>query len=629
MLRLFGTAGIEGSGQFPKRGYLLIAILTLASSKLGRLEVATKIWEDSPAAQAFANLRYVMSRIRKWEAANGKRILQTDRDRVWLSHECRSDLSEILGTDQLGSPAQLYSYMQLWRGELLQFEGPFGVELEHVIAAARDLVSRHFTRVLVEGALRFEGKVGDAAFELADQIAPLDEAIGRSRMSYLSASGRPLEAATYYRKLRRRLQQELSAAPEVDTRALASRLSLEAPTALRPHEERFPSLIYMGLPRILVLPPGEAQPGAGAAIPLARSLVTDLSLHLARMRTFAVIAPFTANQLASSNPIEAGRQVDAPYVVSTKLVPGRSRNDLWIALMHSGSGEILLADSVSVAPSELVKSQVQIADGIAQAMAAQVSACEMLRYRQTGEASAFVHYLLGSERLRYDLPSIRKAKRHFQRASSVSPGFAPALAMSARALNYEWLVLGRESTETLDEALALAVRAVEIDPLAPAGHWEVGHSLLYMRRLDEALERMRVARERGPHIADLMADEADVLVHLGRFDEAVETVDEAMQLNPGMPDEYLWVRGSALYFQEDYERAVLDLSGMRDTMPVARLLAASYAMLGDLNAAAIHRDRWLERYPDFEVSNWAAQIPFRNTEVQKRMIEGMRLAGFS
>ncbi|ODT74772.1 MAG: hypothetical protein ABS76_36215 [Pelagibacterium sp. SCN 64-44] len=350
------------------------------------------------------------------------------------------------------------------------------------------------------------------------------------------------------------------------------------------------------------------------------SLIAEVIVNMGRMRAFGIVAPFTARQFDEADPLARARQIGIDYVVVTRVLGDR----LAFSLIETYTEAILLADHLPLG-RHLERS----AEELALALAAQMARSEMLHYRRTGSASAYVHYLLGTERLAYDLQSIRKARQHFQKTTSLAPEFAPALSLIARSYSYEWLVLGRNDQEPLSTALALSQQSVEMDPLGALGHWELGHANLYLRRFDEALESIQRATQRAPHLADLLADEADILVHMDRSPEAISKIEQALTLNPLAPDEYRWVKGSALFDLEDYVGAFNVLGAMRDTEPVARLLAASAAMIGDMESAATYRKSWLSRYPDFKVTDWAKLIPMKSASFRERISYALTLAGFS
>src|SRR5207248_6696538 len=132
-----------------------------------------------------------------------------------------------------------------------------------------------------------------------------------------------------------------------------------------------------------------------------------------------------------------------------------------------------------------------------------------------------------------------------------------------------------------EQALALADRAVGLDPFDGRGLRERGFTCLYLRRHDESLHSFQQASALNPNDADLFADYADALAHSGKPKEGLEKCVRAIALNPLCPEYYYWILGS-IYFQiEDYESALKALEPIKHRPETARLMAASSALLGN------------------------------------------------
>src|SRR5690606_26655760 len=74
------------------------------------------------------------------------------------------------------------------------------------------------------------------------------------------------------------------------------------------------------------------------------------------------------------------------------------------------------------------------------------------------------------------------AEKHLQRAIELNPGNANA---------YVWYSIVLTTEGRVDESLQLARRAVELDPLTPFNHHNVGWTLYFGRRYEEALDQYR------------------------------------------------------------------------------------------------------------------------------------------
>lgn len=635
MLRLLGHPEHDGTGKFPQRGYEILAVLALVpGGTIDRKTLASLIWAEAGKERSLGNLRYVLHGIRRWSASNRTHLLEGSSDQVAKATGLVSDLDLFLASIIPSTQDELSSYVAAFGHDLLEGHSTSSHDFETWLLAQRARLQQVFVDAVLASASTIHGQHVEDALCAAQYRAPYDDRIIIARVKNLLVTGKRPSAIAAYDGYRAQYRQELGVnlqlhvrqaigllLPETVQGAEAVQLASAASLPVAPVARAMGS----SLPTVLILPPAQSDQISPPHYFISRALVSEVTTLLGRMRTFAMFAPHTARRISTDDPLIAARSVGAAYVVSTEITPRHDEASLAFALIHTASQEILLADHV---PMDGAPVDDRMAVSIATAISSHIAAVEVGRFRRTGEASAFTHYLLGQERLTYDLKSIRKARAHFHRAATLSPRFAPAHAMLARSLTYEWLVLGRNEPELLRDAYQIAQHAADIDPLLPAGRWEMGHALLYMQRLDESLEQVEAALDVSPHVADLLADQADVFVAMARGAKAKAAITHAMKLNPISPGEYFWVLGTADFLLEDYAATLQSFNRMTNTKPVARLMAACYAMLGEMESAARHRDRWLEEYPDFRVEDWVRVIPMRDKRVAQQIVDAMRSAGF-
>ena len=66
---------------------------------------------------------------------------------------------------------------------------------------------------------------------------------------------------------------------------------------------------------------------------------------------------------------------------------------------------------------------------------------------------------------------------------------------------------------------------------------------------------------------------------------------------------------------------------MREKSEGHRLLAASYALLGQMDAAKYHAGQVMAVHPNFSIEHWRNVPPDKNPEPLARFIDGLRKAG--
>jgi len=124
---------------------------------------------------------------------------------------------------------------------------------------------------------------------------------------------------------------------------------------------------------------------------------------------------------------------------------------------------------------------------------------------------------------------------------------------NADALYYLAQVSCRQ--DRLDDGIALARRAVAIDPKHARAHNLLGLALIRMGQAPAALASFDAAVAADPALADAHGNRADALAELGRMPDAVDSYDRAIALDPGSFANWC-NRGAALYELRRFAAAV-------------------------------------------------------------------------
>jgi len=175
----------------------------------------------------------------------------------------------------------------------------------------------------------------------------------------------------------------------------------------------------------------------------------------------------------------------------------------------------------------------------------------------------------------------------------------------------------------MEQALVLAQKSIDCDPLDARAHAEMGLVQLYRGCLDESITAYEKARKINPNDADILADLGDAIAYNGNPEEAVHMIREAMRRNPFYPDRYLWHLGGAYYALRQYEDTIKTMRKMSNADQTHRLLAASYAQINDLQHARMHAELLLKVQPNFDPNEWANKQPERDEAEKEHLKEGL------
>ena len=220
------------------------------------------------------------------------------------------------------------------------------------------------------------------------------------------------------------------------------------------------------------------------------------------------------------------------------------------------------------------------------------------------------------------------ARRLFEQAAEIDPGCGRTYAGLSRTFNLAWQYGWSEAPQAcLDKAVELALQAVDRDDLDARGYAQLGYAYLFRKQQDASLAAYEQAIELNPNDADILADMAMSMRASGDADRALPLVTRAMRHNPFHPDVYLWILGEIYFDLAAYEQAIHTLHRMRDKSEGHRLLAASYALIGQIDEAKHHAEQVMALRPNFSIEHWRNVPPDKNPEPLERFIDGLRMAG--
>jgi serine/threonine-protein kinase len=182
-----------------------------------------------------------------------------------------------------------------------------------------------------------------------------------------------------------------------------------------------------------------------------------------------------------------------------------------------------------------------------------------------------------------------KARAQFQQAIDLDPAFAEAWAGLGDAYKvYDYLAL-LPSEEAAPRSRAAAERALGLDPELAAAHAALA-TVLFDNYYDPraAGQHYRRAIELNPNYATGHQLYAEYLRDMGRFDQALEAINKAQQLDPLSPF-YLMIEGIIYQMARRPEEAVKRyrqlISAHPDYVAVHFYLALAYNDLKQYDAA--------------------------------------------
>jgi adenylate cyclase len=403
-----------------------------------------------------------------------------------------------------------------------------------------------------------------------------------------------------------------------------------------------PSILDLPRHPPLIAPPAEA---SVAVLPLANlsgdqrddhlcdGITSDIITNLSRFRDLLIIArhsTFLFKDARVPLKVVAG-QLGVRYLMNGGLQRDGSRIRINVELSEVESSRVVWAERFKGDLGDVFAFQDDVTDVIAARLAVHISAAERRRALSASPPDLRAYGLvLRGEELNVLLRQEENlhARRLFEQAAEVDPGYGRPYAGLSRTFNCAWQYQWAESPEAcLDRAVELALEGIQHDSLDARGFSQLGYAYLFKKHRDASLAAYEQAIDLNPNDADILADMAIATRASGDTQRTMELIRRAMRLNPLQPDTYLWVLGETYFDLGDYEQAVGTLLQMHNRSEGHRLLAASYAHLGKLEEARYHAQCVLEAHPNFSLEHWRNVPPDKNPEPLERFIEGLTIAG--
>jgi adenylate cyclase len=299
--------------------------------------------------------------------------------------------------------------------------------------------------------------------------------------------------------------------------------------------------------------------------------------------------------------------------VTAQLIDALTRTQVWAERYDRESQDIFAVQD------EVTRAVVGTLEGRIAARGA-----EHARRKPTADWVAYDFVLQGRERMfRYQE---MEAEPFFARAAELDPAYAHAHAWRAMALGVTYLVDERQ--ETLEAALVSAQRALALDDNDALCHHAMAYVALRRCEYELAGHHHERALALNPNDTELMAQRANWLMHVGRLEEALATLDASLERDPFPPTWYWDVRGYVLYHLRRYSEAILAFRSVRaEPFWVAGMLAASYGQLGQHDEACRELDRYLAARPRATLGSVVDKIIYADKGMRDHWLEGLRKAG--
>jgi len=397
----------------------------------------------------------------------------------------------------------------------------------------------------------------------------------------------------------------------------------------------------VGKPIIAVLPFDNIS-GDVAQDYFSDGITQDIITALSRHRSLLVIARGStfAFKGHGTDVRDVGGQLGADYVVegSVGKVGGLVR--ITARLVETEAGSCVWAEQYDRDLTQIFEVQDAIVATIAARIEPEVGSAERTRVERKSPHAlrAWDFFHLGMKHFyRWTPEDNVEAQRLFRRAIELDPGFAQAYAWLSYAIVLAMVYFDADPREeSLNEAVDIARKAVELDEQDALTHFTCGRALLASKAYQDSLAELESAVELNPNLAMIYCGLGDSLAYEGRVPEAIPYFEKAIALSPYDPQRWSFYsyRALAHLLTGEFELA------FEWAQKATRIPNCHYWPFAHRVAALGHLQRESElptalaelrlRKPNFSCAFARKRLFYiKNPEQLERYLEGLRKAGLT
>jgi TolB-like protein len=351
----------------------------------------------------------------------------------------------------------------------------------------------------------------------------------------------------------------------------------------------------------------------------------DLITDLARFNGLFVISRNASFAFKDRNVDirKVGRELGVAYCLEGSVRKMGTRVRITAQLIETRLGDFVWADKFDANLTEIFELQDDLAATIVSKVATRVESRtrDAAKRKRPVDLEAYDFLLRGLELHRLGGVTQQfseEALSWFDKATKADPDYARAYAWKSCAM----ATLAREWTHenVLDEALALAKRAVELDPEDPESHRILGAINLYLRDYDKAEFHFCRAVDMNPNNAFIVGRTGELYNFLGDPEKALTFQRRAMKLDPLLPSYCRELEAAAHYVKGDFEKTARLVAKLpRVSRRAAAYWVAAATHLDDNSLLERAKGELLDIDPEFSVASFAPFESYKDQRYQKQL----------
>src|SRR5207253_1914493 len=271
----------------------------------------------------------------------------------------------------------------------------------------------------------------------------------------------------------------------------------------------------------------------------AEGIQDEILTRLSKIAALKVISRSSTQKYKSApdNLREVGKQLGVANLLEGSVQKIANAVHVNVQLIRAATDEHLWAESYNRKLDDVFGVEGEVASAIADQLNAKLSGAEQkaVAEKPTQNAAAYDAYLRGLtiEHNNYNYDAYIQAERNYQRAVELDPNFGLAWARMAILRSFLNFNAIDPNTYTAESVKQAADRAMALAPDAGESWIALGsYRYRVVRNFDSALAAYEEARKRLPNSALVYEYLGFILRRLGRWQEAEASYKKAMELDP-------------------------------------------------------------------------------------------------
>ena len=327
---------------------------------------------------------------------------------------------------------------------------------------------------------------------------------------------------------------------------------------------------------------------------------------------------------------QVGRELGVRYVLEGSVQKSGDRVRITAQLIDAKNGQHLWAEKYDRVLKDIFAVQDDITKRVVSSLQANLTVGGITRAYAKGTNSLEAYLKVIKARnihMRFTKDDNLISRDLTQEAISIDPEYGEAYVLLAATYMLEtYFESDKSPEESMGQAIGYAKKAVELNP--DGGHGMLGWLYSLIGQIDKALTECKLAVDLAPNSASARTWYGAVLIKAGKYDLAVQELEQAARRDPMAGTWFLRYLGSAYSLKGRHEEAISTLKRAIQKAPkdyLSRLLLTrAYIFAGRPDEAQAEAAEVLRLNPDFSLEKYAKRSIAKDKD---RTIEALRQAG--